>query len=389
MKKKITVLLLALALLLLWAVALWARQEAKSEPLPTTITTAPSSAPTVAPTLPPPTEPDWQLGIVRAGPAEAVYTHFSKGDTLEVIGAFQDYYVVSHAGGDLLIEKRFLRTEGEAPFEIYTGYARSGTSVYGSAFFDGDVIATLGLNQAVTVTEGKGDWLFISWDTEEGYVRAEDILATPVSTNRGNSGAGGNANSSGDSTPIQDGTDVDVGSLATGGVHGGIVLLSDFDGSQTETCPEAGPAVVLADQIPGCLLLLSRGDAVKVIVFDDQQATIWLDADHTAILPRFLLRLNEDQEPTAQTLYSAPDAAVYSDYRLKNPLLTLPVNTPVEVLEILPTCYVVGIDGEISYMSPAELSATPYVTGGGSAGPSGASGSASASDDDGWTPPAM
>lgn len=393
MKKKITVLLLALALMILSAVALWARQETESEPLPTAIATTPSSAPTTTPTLPPPTEPDWQLGIVRAGPAEAVYTHFSKGDTLEVIGAFQDYYVVSHADGDLLIEKRFLRTEGEAPFEIYTGYARSGATVYGSAFFDGDVIATLGLNQAVTVTEGKGDWLFITWDAEEGYVRAEDILAAPVSTNRGNSSAGSNAGGSGDSAPIQDGTDVDVGSLASGGVHGGIVLLTDFDGPQTESCPEAGPAVVLADRIPGYLLLLSRGDAVKVVTFDDEQARIWLDADHTATLPRFLLRLDGDEEPAVQTLYSTSGAAVYNDYRLRNVLdMLLSANTPVEVLETLPTCYVVSIDGEISYMSLTALSATPYATGGGSSGSSGTSGnagSANTSDDDGWTPPAM
>lgn len=392
MKKKITVILLILALVAMSALALWARQEPKSEPLPTVAATAAPPVPITAPTVPPPTEPDWQLGIVRAGPAEVVYTQFCKGDTLEVTGAFQEYYVVSDGDVDLLIEKRFLRTVDEAPFESWTGFAQSSTAVYASALLDGDVVATLGLNQAVTVAEGKGDWLFITWDAGEGYVHAEHLGTAPVSTYSG--GGGASSSNSGDSAPAQDGTDVDVGSLGADGIRGGIVLLGHYDGPQAESCPEAGPALVLADQIPGYILLLSRGDAVKVIEAGDQQATIWLDAGRTATLPRWLLRLDGDEDPAVQTLYSASGAAVCSDYRLQSILDILAINTPVEVLEALPTCYVVSIENEISYMSLDQLSATPYPTGGGgggasSSGSSGNTGSSGASDTDVWTPPAM
>lgn len=293
---------------------------------------------------------------------------------------------------DLLIEKRFLRTVDEAPFESWTGFTQSGTAVYASALLDGDVVATLGLNQAVTVAEGKGDWLFITWDAGEGYVHAEHLGTASVSTYSG--GGGASSSNSGDSAPAQDGTDVDVGSLGADGIRGGIVLLGHYDGPQAESCPEAGPALVLADQIPGYILLLSRGDAVKVIEADDQQTTIWLAADRTATLPRWLLRLDGDEDPAVQTLYSASGAAVCSDYRLQSILNTLAINTPVEVLEALPTCYVVSIENEISYMSLDQLSATPYPTEGGgggasSSGSSGNTGSSGASDTDVWTPPAM
>lgn len=398
MKKKITVTAIVLALGAMVALALWARRTPQSQPQPTAAATAAPTIATAAPTLPPPTQPDWQLGIVRAGPAEAISTHFQKGDTLEIVGAFQDYYVVCGSDGNLLVEKRFLRSADEAPFECWTGYAHSGTTVYASVFLTGDVVADLAPNQAVTVEEGKEDWLFITWDAGEGYVSKAQLGTAPVYPHSGSSGSGsaGSAPDSGSGAPAQDGTDVDVGSLCAEGGYGSIVLLSCYDGAQVESCPEAGPALVIADQIPGYALLLSRGDAVKVTEYDDQQVTIWLDEGRSATLPRFLLRLSEDEAPTSQTFYSASGASVYSDYHLNETALdALPVNTPVEVLETISEFCVVSIDSEIFYMSPNQLSATPYIIGSsgasasGNSGASGNTGTTDTSDADVWTPPAM
>ena len=66
----------------------------------------------------------------------------------------------------------------------------------------------------------------------------------------------------------------------------------------------------------------------------------------------------------------------------------LKLNTEVEVIDELPHCYVVMIDGEVGYMSLDEVMQNRYVYRGGGGGGS-SSGGGGGSPYDEWTPDAL
>lgn len=226
-----------------------------------------------------------------------------------------------------------------------------------------------------------GDWLYIEWEEGEGYVRVDQISLWRITHGGGTTGGGG-----GGSAPA-DGTDVSVDSLVATDFQGGIVLLGEYYGPEMEEDKEfeAGKGVVIAHDIEAYIYLLSRDAEAKVIGYDEEFCTIYLGEDLTAKMPRWLLRLEGDEEYESWTGYAVSNAVVYEEYQMRNEMKTLTVNTEVLVLDKLPDCYVVMVDDEIGYMEFDAVSETEIVNyGGGTGGGTGGGGSG-----DVWTPPAL
>ena len=373
------VISLTLAVLLLLTLASCGKKEAEPTTAPTVEeTTAPVVETTEETEAPAPTEPEWEPGISRAAYGEAVYAQLDAGTEVNVIGQFKDYFVIEGEELDLLVEKRFVRLDSEDPFESWDGYAMSGTEVFDNVYLRGEAIANLGRNTKVTVLEGKGDWLQIEWDGGSGYVDASKISKWYI-----NSGSGSSGGSSGGSSAPADGSDVPLGSLSARDFQAELTLLGAYYGPEMEEELETGMGVVLAQDVEAYICLLLRDDEAKVTEYDEETITIWLENDLYAQLPRWLLRLEGDEEYESWTGYSKWSGKVYEEYQMRNVQMTLTTNKQVTVLDELPDCYVVEVDGQIGYMELGDVSANRYVTSGG-----GSSGGGSSSGDT-WTPPKM
>lgn len=370
------ILAFTLAVLLLLTMAACGKEEPAPTTAPTTVPTPTQPAPTEPPA---PEEPEWELGISRATYGEALYTHLKKGDQVNVIGQYKDYFIISGDELDLIVEKRFVRLDSEEPFESRNGFARKNTEVYASVYMTEEPIATLKTNTQVTVLEGKGDWLYtgnwfyIEWEDGAGYVRAEQI------SDRRLTGGGGGG---GSSAPV-DGTDVPIGSLSATSNEGEVVLLGAYYGPEMEEPFEGGMGIVIADEVEAYICLLLKDGEAKVIEHDEEICTIYLENGLTATLPRWVLWLEGDEEYEPWTGYISGKQVVCEEYQMRNVLLNLKTNDEVLVLDELPECYVIEVDGQIGYVPLDGVSETRIVYNGGGGGGTGGS-----SGGDGWTPPA-
>lgn len=359
--------------------------------------TAPATQPTTQPpettaetTIPAPTEPEWTPGLARAGYLGAVYKTFDAGDTVKVVGTFQDYYVVEEEDVDLLVEQRLVRLDSEEPFESWNGYAKYGTEVYESVYGKGEP-TTLKKNTKITVLEGKEDWLYIEWEDGKGYVSAGQISKWRISSGSssgGGGGSGGGSSSGGSSGGgNSDGTDVDIGSLSATGEFG-VQLLGAYYGPKADELDAKG--TILAQDTEGYVCLLLRGDEVKVTASDEETVTIWLEGELFATLPRWAVILDGDAGFETLTGYSLWNGIIYGECQMRTELTKLSTNKQVTVLDELTDCYVVEYEGTVGYMSKDKVSQRRITTSkpaeeGGGGSSSGGSGGSSGT----WTPPAL
>ena len=359
MKRILSALLLAALLL---SLAACGAAPAATTP-PTTVATQPSTeAPTEPPTEPAPTEPASEPGTVRATYGELVYKTFPQGTEVTVVGEFLDYYVITGEDADLLVDKCFVRLATEEPFTEKPGYAKWNAPVYDNPYLTGEPIKNLGSNFKVTVVEGKDGWLYITWDGGSGYVAPDQIRDRPASGGGGGGGGG-------------DGSDVPMGSLSYR--EPGVNLLGVYSGPEF-TPMEETKAVTLIPDTKGYLAIVNRDDAVKVVEAGEESCSIYYNGFYVTA-PRWLIRMEGDEAYESWTGYTRYGSLMYSEYQMRNQLQQCRTNTQVQVIDELPGCYVVEIDGVVGYMKLDQVSRNRISGGGGGGGGGGGE----------WTPPAM
>ena len=316
--------------------------------------------PTEETTEPAPTEPDTILGMAKVAWGELLFGTLDQGSAVTVLGTFGDYYVIGGEDADLLIEQRFLRLEGEAPHSVWTGYAAWDTEVFGNAYMEGEPVASLTFNQTVSVIEAGEGWACITWGDQVGYCDPDKLSASP---RNGGGGTGGGAG---------DGSDVPMGSLSH---WGGISQLGAYMGPEFEAM-EKTSATVLIGEARVYLSLTTRGSELKVITADDTVCTVWMDGFEVTI-PRSLVYLEGDDLYEQRTVYCRYGAELCGEYQLRSVLKTPGMNTKLLVLDEVPGCLIVELEGEVFYVDPSLVS-DHMITGGNGGGNGG-----------GWTPPAM
>ena len=393
--KRIIALILAAALLLSLAAC------GKKESEPATAVTEPVTAPpeTTEATIPAPTEPEWESAVSRAAYGEVLHSILEKGKEINVLGEFKDYYVIEGDVVDLLVEQRFVRMDSEEAFAEWTGYARWNTQVYDNPYMRGETVTKLTTNKKVEVLEGKGDWLYIRWDDQEGYTNVANISKyryTSGSSDSGDGGGGSGGSSGGGGGGPVDGTGFDFGALSAWDGDWQVTLLGKYYGPEMEKSADAedpfapGMARVIAHDIEAYITLVLRGDEVKVTGQTEETITLWLGDEFYGELPRWIVRMEGDAEYEPWTGYARWNGILYEEYQMRNELKKPGTNTAVTVLDELPDCYVVEYDGQIGYMKLDGLGKYRVSTGGGdeeSGGGGGSSGGGSGGAV--WTPPAL
>lgn len=376
-KKKLIAVVVLVLLVLIGVVScsVFGQKAPEAEPTVAPTEPAPTQAPTEEPTEEPtaaPTEPSWEPGLVKAAYGGAIAKIYNLGDKVTVKGEFDGYFIIEGEELDLLIETRYLRHAGEEAFETRVGYSYSGTEVFKTAYLKGEAIATLSLNTVVDVIEGKENWLHIKWNGGEGYVDAEDISPNRIVYSNGGGGSSG----------PQDGTDIDLGGLSANGVTGGIRLLANYYGP-TFTGLEPVEGTILTDECEAYMYLYNRDGEAKVTVLDEEDCEVYIEGMF-ATVPRWLLFMDGDKAYESWTGYARSNTVVYSKQQLREiyEVRTMNLNEQIEVIDELPHCYVVMIDGVVGYVALDDVMETRYVYSGGGGG-----GSSSGGGD--WTPPAL
>ncbi len=384
MKKIIAMLLASLMVLTLGACG-------KKNETPPETTQAPSTAPATepAPTTEPAVEIQWEPGTARAGDLGALFRKLQRGEEVKVLGQWKDYFVIEGEEADLLIEKRFLRPDTEDAFEAWEGWARWNTQVFTTGYLAGDPVATLGQNKKVQVVDGKGNWLYITWDGGEGYVDADQVGKWPVSS--GGSSSGGSGGGGGGSSGPMDGTDVYLPGLAAHDLSGvKIQLLGVYNGPEYETFDNC-KGLILSDETEAYLCIYLRGEEVKVTEVGEETCSI-LVGEFIATVPRWAVWMEGDAVYEPWVGYGRWGKTAWTEYQMRNELQTISTNQRIRVVDELTEIgqYVIEEEnGEIGYTFLDSLSRKAYVSGGGSGSSGGGSGSGGSGGGDEWTPPAM
>ena len=328
--------------------------------------------PTPTPT---PVPVEWEEGLARASYGEAIYEILELGTEVTVIGQIDEYYVIEGEEVNLLIDKRFLRLEGEEAFESKDGYSKAKTNVYANGYMDEEVIATLKENTKITVVDGKEEWLRIEWDGGYGYINAAQYSKNKIVRYSGGGGGGASG--------PQDGSDVSLGSLFAQAPEGDVEALIAYYGPKMEEL-DAVKAVTLTHETRAYLYLFDRDEIVKVTKVGEVTCEVYVDG-YFAEIPRWLVYLEGDEPYESWNGFARSKAQTYSKYQMRDAyaLDQLKENTEVLVVDELPTCYVVEMNGEYVYMDLDDISKTRIKHYSGSGGGGNSSGGGE------WTPPAM
>ena len=368
MKKLMIFLLVAV---LLMTAGCGAKQPDPTEaPVPETTIPA-TEAPTEPPTEPPteaPTEPvpNCVNATVQVDDAPAILALLNRGDTVDVVGEFdEEHYVIKTEPGYGLVEKQLLRMSGEPAYEVWTGYATSNAALYTSYQLTGAVQANLGMNTQIEVLDELEYCYVVNIGEESGFIAKEQVSKNYIQySGSGNSSGGGGA----------DGGDISLS-------FGGIVTLAAIEQSGEVT----GTAEVLADGTQVILGYFDRDELAPVVAEDgfapewEGYYTLYLNGLY-AYLPRNLAQPEGEEAYAQWNGFAGYKAVVYDNRLMQGEGVKIGVNTSVTILWDGGDFYVVRVNGEVGYMAVSEIGQSQYATGGGGGGGN------SGGD---WTPPAL
>ena len=374
--KRITLVLLCLVLLLTAGCA-------KQEPVASTeATTQPTTAPTE--TTAPPTEPlpQTEEATILADHVPAILSILSRGDTVDVVGEYDEgHYVIKTEQGYGLVEKNLLTMPDDEFYEAWTGYSRWNRNVYDNYHLSGTPIQVLKTNTKIEVLDDLGGCCVVKVEDVTGFMKLEDISKTPIRGQKsgdssdgsgGSSGGGGSSGSGGG----QDGGDISLQ------FNGGIVLLSAI----TQEGSVTGQATVRADGTEVVLGYFDRDETAQVVVESgfaedwEGYAAVMMD-DLYAHVPEALIQRKGEDAYTQWDGFAKYNTMFYDNFYLQGEGKRLNTNTAIHVIADLDTCYLVTVDESFGYVAKTMVSQTKIVTkkapvesGGGGGGSSGGGG---------------
>ena len=181
----------------------------------------------------------------------------------------------------------------------------------------------------------------------------------------------------------QDGSDVSLGTLSAVVNDTEADTLIAYVGPKMEELDEV-KALTLTHETRAYLYLFDRDEIVKVTKVGEETCEVYVDG-YFAEIPRWLVYMEGDTAYESWNGFAKSKAQTYSKYQMRDAyaLENLKENTEVLVVDELPTCYVVEMNGEYVYMDLDSISKNKivhYYGGGGGAGGTGGGE---------WTPPAM
>ena len=329
MKRKMLLLLILVALLLSAC-----RKKPQEETLP------PQTMPET--TAPVETGPELEYMTAQINGIPAVLETFSRGDTLNVVQAFDErHYVVKLETGYGLVEQNLVRLEEEGTYEAWTGYATHKAELYDNYRLAGDPVKQLASNTKVQVLDDLGWCVLVEHEGSTGYMKQELLTR---STHNG-SGAGKTpAGSEAPSGAGQDGGEISLHQSPR------LTLLATVAPQKGNP---RGRATVLADGTDVVLGYFDRGDRIPVLkdTVDADRLTVYLDGLHAAVSGEYLCT-QARQTYQIWEGRSKHGAQIYEDFwMLGSPVDRLNADVEITVLQELENCYLVEAGEVTGYLA--------------------------------------
>ena len=377
--KRITVVLLCLTLL--------AVGRGKQRPTKTTAETAPATtaAPTTMPTeaTAPPTVPlpQTEEATILADHVPAVLWILSRGDTVDVVGEYdEEHYVIKTDLGYGLVEKPLLAMPNDTAYEAWTGYSLWNRNVYDNYRLTGTPIRVLTTNTKIEVLDELDGCYVVKVEDITGFMKLEDISKGLIRSQGGGDSGGG---SSGGGGGGQDGGDISLQ------FHGGVVFLSAITQEGTVT----GRATVRADGTEVVLGYYDINDTVQVVIesgFSENwegYETVMMD-DLYAHVPEALIQRKGGEAYAQWDGFAKYNTMFYDNFYLQGEGKRLNTNTVIHVVADLDTCYLVTVDDCFGYVAKTMVSETKNTTGGGPS-ESGSGGGGGSGGGQEWSDPVL
>ena len=348
---------------------------AKSEPETVETTAEPTTVPTE--TTVPPTQPvpETEDAVILADKVPAVLALLSRGDTVDVVGEYDEsYYAIKTELGYGLVEKQLLAMPEDAIYEIWTGYSRWNRNVYDNFDLTGTPIQVLKTNTKVEVLDELENCYVIKTEEFTGFMKQEDLSKGPIRSQ--SSGGGGGYGGGGGGA---DGGDISLS------VRGGIVFLSAIAQEGDVT----GQATVKADGTPVILGFFDREDLAKIVVepgFAEEWEgyhTVLMD-DLYAHVSKAMLRQKTEEAYAQWDGYAKYNTMLHDNFRLRGEGKRLSTNTQLRVIADLGSCYLVEAGEETGYIAKEFASESRIVS---RSSPSGGGGGGGGGQE--WSDPVM
>lgn len=283
-----------------------------------------------------------ETATVRVDEAGLIGKVFALGDVVEVTEERDGYYVVKHEDSSLLVEKRLIRMAGESVPKSYIGYASSNTDVYENGYLEGEKLATLYLNNQMTVEDVFGPVARVTLPNGvAGYVLAAKINRSPVE-NRGGGSSGG-----------QDGGDIGLGYTIDKDIS--TVRLFARVHREGEQPFAPGTGTILAEATEGYVAVLSRGDTVQVTEQGEEVCTV-LANEGTGIMQTRLLAFGDEAEYAAWDGYAQGSAPLYRHWRMLDEETKLNLNTKLHVIGEVGNIYIVELEDGLGFVPMDKIS---------------------------------
>ena len=322
----------------------------QTEPtVPTTIATEPVET---QPLETEPPAPQTKPATAIADDTQIVVCTLDRGETVEVVGDYDERYViVLTKSGYGLVDRALLYLSDAPAFEQWNGYAYSGAKLYSHYLRFPNDAQSLNMNTAILVLAEYGNGCVVQVGDTVGYMRRSEISKHYIQYTP-DSGS-------------QDGGDISMQEQWK------ITLLANV--LPQEGTPK-GNAAILVDDAEVILGWYERGE--QVLVIDEEGyapqkegfLAVWVH-DALGYVREELLLIDGDEAYVSWTGFARYNAGVYEDYYLTGePVTTLSTNQRVQILWDLGNCYMVQLGEEICFMLKTEVSETEIVYGGNTGG---------------------
>ena len=319
---------------------------------------------------------EYQNATCKIDGAKIKFSTMNRNDEITIVDEDDDFYYFDNNGLILAIEKDYVRTENETPFEEYTGYTYSYSELF-SDYELKNLVHNFEKNDEVKVIDKVKKVLLVEYDGQFGYMYPSDVSDSyivtrtykPVEvqpsgggTSSGGGGGGGNNNPT--PPPVQEENEsfFDFGYIEKD-FH---LLAFTKEDDNTVYVPNNEynkvVAKVLLDGTYNYITLFNYKEQVKVLNYDDNEATVLVHG-YSGKIQKEYLRLEGEEEYEAWDGYAYSGAEVFYDYDLTNEMDWFYKNDDIHVIDRIGDVYVVQLtNGTYGYMSVDDVSETYLPT---------------------------
>lgn len=314
-------------------------------------------------------------GKARVSGIKVLWKEAPRGTQIAVLGEEGDYYRAQLNDTQFLVEKRMVRFSTEAAPAEKAQYSNGTHQVYDSAFFDGKVIATLSLNDEVTVIDEFNGVSVVRLGNVIGYLPAGNLSSyqigytpkiempqAPMQESSGGNWSGGNSHRdpieptqpSNPDTPDapsspQDGGEIELSarvwnsSIILEAVHtGGLVCVAH--------AAEGTAAAILSDHVPLYLCITMKDEMLQIARVTEKTVEISVSGQ-IGMIPRWAVVLDGDAIYEDWTGYAVGGAKLFLNYDFTGETITLKTNDLIHVIyQIDEDAYLVEFGEVVGYM---------------------------------------